>query len=50
MENEDRKRERIELIVHDRMDRPPFEAPNEIYISTFPPRQDTLASRAITAV
>ena len=38
MGNEKMDRERIELVVHDRGDRPPFEAPNGCYILTFPPQ------------
>ena len=36
--NEKMDRERIELVVHDRGGRPPFEAPNEVYILTFSPQ------------
>ena len=48
--NEKMDRERIELVVHDRGGRPPFEAPNEVYFLTFPPQQDNRASRAVAAV
>ena len=50
MENEKMDRERIELVVHDRGDRPPFEAPNGCYILTFPPKQDNRASRAVATI
>ncbi len=50
MENAEGNRERIELVVHDQGDRPPFEAPNGCYFLIFPENQDNLASRAIAAI